>query len=300
MKRISRSGLGFPLAAIAAALVICTLAVAAVAGVGSGLGYDTDTEGNPYLEISYTNLELGNETRLYHAIESSGFDYAQKRSMRLLVWSEPQESYLSDNKNISYVLKPDVVEYSIEYGGEKKNGVTLFRSEPIAPEKTVDTYYFRAVISDGEREYYSEVSSFGVLDYIYEKLESLEGDSGEGAKRLRELCNSYLTLSAAMQKAKGYKTDRLADSVMLETNDQKVIDNLKEGMEVICDFGHNVREYTPQTGERAGQVQYINNMRLYSIESVQHANAAEGQTVQAAPQQAVQAAPAEDVDPLPF
>ena len=212
MKRISRSGLGFPLAAIAAALVICTLAVAAVAGVGSGLGYDTDTEGNPYLEISYTNLELGNETRLYHAIESSGFDYAQKRSMRLLVWSEPQESYLSDNKNISYVLKPDVVEYGIECGGEKKNGVTLFRSEPIAPEKTVDTYYFRAVISDGEREYYSEVSSFGVLDYIYEKLESLEGDSGEGAKRLRELCHSYLTLSAAMQKAKGYKTDRLADS----------------------------------------------------------------------------------------
>lgn len=100
-----------------------------------------------------------------------------------------------------------------------------------------------------------------------------------------------------------HETDRLADSVMLETFDQKVIDNLKEGMEVICNFGHNVREYTPSTGERAGQVQYINNMRLYSIQSVQHYYAtqqpAQGQP-QPAPQQAVQTAPAEDVDPLPF
>ena len=100
-----------------------------------------------------------------------------------------------------------------------------------------------------------------------------------------------------------HETDRLADSVMLETNDQKVIDNLKEGMEVICDFGHNVREYTPQTGERAGQVQYINNMRLYSIQSVQHYYATQQQAPvqpQPAPQQTVQAAPADDVDPLPF
>ena len=79
-----------------------------------------------------------------------------------------------------------------------------------------------------------------------------------------------------------HETDRFADSVILETLDDAVISNLKEGMEVICDFGHNVKEYTPQTGERAGQVQYINNMRLYSIESVQHANAAQGQTGQAA------------------
>ena len=68
-----------------------------------------------------------------------------------------------------------------------------------------------------------------------------------------------------------HETDRLADSVILETTDQKVIDNLKEGMEVICDFGHNVREYTPQTGERAGQVQYFNNMRLYKIQSIRKA-----------------------------
>ena len=93
-----------------------------------------------------------------------------------------------------------------------------------------------------------------------------------------------------------HESDRYADSVMLETFDTNVIDNLKEGMEVICGFGHKAKTITKQDGTQAT----INEMRLYSIESVQHANAAEGQTVQAAPQQAVQAAPAEDVDPLPF
>lgn len=91
-------------------------------------------------------------------------------------------------------------------------------------------------------------------------------------------------------------TDRYADSVVLETFDENVIDNLKEGMEVICGFGHKAKTITKQDGTQGT----INEMRLYSIESVQHANAAQRQTGQPAPQQAVQAAPAEDVDPLPF
>ena len=93
-----------------------------------------------------------------------------------------------------------------------------------------------------------------------------------------------------------HESDRYADSVLLETFDTNVIENLKEGMEVICGFGHKAKTITKQDGTQAT----INEMRLYSIESVQHANAAQGQTGQPAPQQAVQAAPAEDVDPLPF
>jgi hypothetical protein len=64
-------------------------------------------------------------------------------------------------------------------------------------------------------------------------------------------------------------TDRFADSVMLETFDTKVIENLKEGMEVRCGFGHKTREYEGKT---------YNELRLYKIESVrkkqQHAGQA--------------------------
>ena len=83
-------------------------------------------------------------------------------------------------------------------------------------------------------------------------------------------------------------TDRYADSVVIETFDENVINNLKEGMEVICGFSHRVREY---------EGKFYNELRLYTIESVQHANAAQGQTGQPATQAEESA---DDVDPLPF
>ena len=61
-----------------------------------------------------------------------------------------------------------------------------------------------------------------------------------------------------------HESDRYPDSVMLETFDDKVIDNLKEGMEVRCGFGHNAKEITRQDQSRVT----INEIRLYKIESV--------------------------------
>ena len=58
-------------------------------------------------------------------------------------------------------------------------------------------------------------------------------------------------------------SDRYADSVVLETFDTKVIENLKEGMEVRCGFGHRVRTF-----QKDGKDMTINELRLYKIESV--------------------------------
>ena len=87
-----------------------------------------------------------------------------------------------------------------------------------------------------------------------------------------------------------HDSDRYADSVLLETFDTKVIDNLKEGMEVRCGFGHKTREFTKQDGTTA----VINDLRLYKIESVRKAQnqLAQQANVQAvAQQQAPHAAP---------
>jgi GTP cyclohydrolase III len=62
-----------------------------------------------------------------------------------------------------------------------------------------------------------------------------------------------------------HETDRYADEVLLETFDERVIDNLEEGMEVICGFGHRTREYD-------GKI--YNDIRLYKIESVRKAQKA--------------------------
>ena len=61
-----------------------------------------------------------------------------------------------------------------------------------------------------------------------------------------------------------YPTDRTADTVLLETFDEKVINNLKENMEIRCGFGHRTREYEGKT---------YNEIRLYKIESVRTAQA---------------------------
>ena len=55
------------------------------------------------------------------------------------------------------------------------------------------------------------------------------------------------------------ETDRYADSVLLETFDSNVIDNLQEGMEVRCGFSHRTREYEGRT---------YNELRLYKIQSI--------------------------------
>ena len=88
-----------------------------------------------------------------------------------------------------------------------------------------------------------------------------------------------------------HDSDRYADSVMLETFDTKVIDNLQEGMEVICGFGHKTREYT-----KDGKTMIINDIRLYKIESVRKA---QNQPVQQANGQAVGQQQAAHAAPFP-
>ena len=91
--------------------------------------------------------------------------------------------------------------------------------------------------------------------------------------------------------------------MLLETFDTNVIDNLKEGMEVICGFGHKVKTVTRQDGTEAT----INEMKIYKIESVRGAQQApQGANAPAEAQQtvaqpiAVQTAQNNANDDLPF
>ena len=88
------------------------------------------------------------------------------------------------------------------------------------------------------------------------------------------------------------ETDRWPDSVVLETFDEKVINSLKEGMEVRCGFGHRAKEYDGKT---------FNELRLYKIESVKSSEqpAQQPQPQPASQQPAAQQAQ-EQPDDLPF
>ena len=94
-----------------------------------------------------------------------------------------------------------------------------------------------------------------------------------------------------------HDSDRYADSVLLETFDTKVIDNLKEGMEVRCGFGHKTREFTKQDGTTA----VINDLRLYKIESLRKSQnqIAQQANVQAVAQQPTTQQQAPHAAPFP-
>ena len=95
-------------------------------------------------------------------------------------------------------------------------------------------------------------------------------------------------------------SDRYADSVMLETFDENVINNLMVGMEVRCGFGDKSREFTKQDGTTG----IINDIRLYKIESVRKEQPAANTDRVGAQQQGATPAPQQqeggDNDDLPF
>ena len=95
-----------------------------------------------------------------------------------------------------------------------------------------------------------------------------------------------------------HDTDHFPQTVVLESFNTNVIDNLKENMEVCCGFEHRTREY---------EGKFYNEMRLYKIESVKGAKQApQGANAPAEAQQtvaqpiAVQTAQNDANDDLPF
>ena len=103
-----------------------------------------------------------------------------------------------------------------------------------------------------------------------------------------------------------HETDRYADSVLLETFDANIIPHLKEGLELRIGFSHKAKPITKQDGTET----IINEMRVYKIESVKHAQGANQPTQgandggagnQPTPQQnAPQNEQKSDDDDLPF
>ena len=88
----------------------------------------------------------------------------------------------------------------------------------------------------------------------------------------QKTCNEWKALPFIFEYFEN-PTDHYPESVVLETYDTKVIEGLKEGMEIVVGFGHRTREF---------EGRWYNELRIYSLESVARAQNAATQAAKPA------------------
>lgn len=92
------------------------------------------------------------------------------------------------------------------------------------------------------------------------------------------------------------ETDRQADSILLETFDQKVVENLQVDMTVRVVIGHRAEHW-----EKDGRSGVTNRIRIYNITCVaMPGHYAQPQAQAVAPAYVPPTEPSEEVDQLPF
>ncbi len=174
-------------------------------------------DGDKYMNIVATNLMYGDYIYIYYAVDLNLDEQMKAENIKMLFWNSPQESYTIDSGTHTHVSHID---------GEKNtlgNDITIdgevgysdcanFTSHAIAPKETGDTFYARAYLTDAEgNEYYSNVTKYSVLEYVYSRYALKEAGNAVTDSQIK-LYSKILEHGANAQKVLGYKTNRLVTS----------------------------------------------------------------------------------------
>ena len=193
---------------IAVALLLGTVMIGTTAAETEA---DLTSEGEPYVEIYKKNVEYSELLHVLYALDLNLPDGYDKDDVKMLFWTEEQDSYDKDSDSIEQI--------SYCYGEMEIDGELrpVFRSYGIAARNIVDNIYARAYVSVDGVDYYSAVMKYSVLEYVHERLFDLDNaeettDATVLVKRSNQriLYNRTLEYCAAAQTVFGYKTEELA------------------------------------------------------------------------------------------
>ena len=157
-----------------------------------------DDISSPSLEIISNNLSYSDSNYILYAIANEGFDRT-KYEIKMLFWDKPQESYLLGTESYS---KTDEGVKTV-----KGESCLIFYSNGIAAKEMTDDIYARACVAIDEKEYYSPVLKYSVLEYVYSAREQ-----GTLSETRLALFTAMLEYGAAAQKNFNYNLDRLANA----------------------------------------------------------------------------------------
>lgn len=179
-------------------ILIISLLVAILLGTACIFSVFAETDSSvPELSFYSQNLSLNDNIYVIYYVTAN--NVSSNSDVNLLVWREPQAEYTKDTA--TKILKYKTTETK---GGEPR---LRFEYKDLAAKNMADTVYTRVHVSSGGKDYYSEVKSYSILQYTYNKL----GKTGTaGSASLQLLLTQMLEYGAAAQTYFNHNTDRLA------------------------------------------------------------------------------------------
>ncbi len=149
------------------------------------------------LSIESNNVSYSDSIYILYAVSNDGFDRAQY-PIQMLFWDEVSETYAYGTQD--YV--------ATDKGTKTINGKNclVFQSAGLAAKKMTTDVFARAYTEIDGVAYYSDVTKFSVLEYVYTMREK-----GDLTPEREALFDNMLDYGGAAQNNFKYETDRLAN-----------------------------------------------------------------------------------------
>ncbi len=159
-----------------------------------GVSAGTSAEVSPVMSVDYISLSFRDSVYIKYAVYTDGAD------AKLLIWNGEQSEYTEGTHTA------EVVSETTQKIGNKT--YAIFDYTGVTAKQMADVFYARAYVQEGDKEYYSPVCKYSVLNYAY----SILGKTGTASadENLKTLMSSMLAYGASAQTYLNYKTDRLA------------------------------------------------------------------------------------------
>lgn len=159
---------------------------------------ETHAEENPNLHLVATSVSLVDAVNLvyyYHSDSSA--------SVRMLVWTEPQAEY-------TYSTAETILDATTKADALGETGCDKFYYKKLAAKQMTDVVYTCAYTQINGQDYYSGITKYSIMDYIYNKLGYKDPSKVTTNDTFKPLLESMLVYGGNAQMYFTYNTDDLA------------------------------------------------------------------------------------------
>ncbi len=163
------------------------------------------------------NISIKDTIHIQYAVDMQGLTEAQKKNVRVLIWTTPQSEYVYGTHAAELSASMTATINYIKY--------PVFAFTDLSVRRMTEDVYACVYLDDGADGYYSEPLKYSILEYAYAKLGKTDRAPARDPKLIAVL-NDMLALGEAMQIYQGHNLDRLpTDEYIYVKIDNAVFDD---------------------------------------------------------------------------